>query len=146
MPRPCSVDLRERVLRAYEAGEGSQHVLAARFGVSIGAICGWVAAARDEGRRGPRPHGGGRRALNGADPQVLAALVAEQNDATSVWPAFGRTLAQYGARLAERLGVRPSSAAVCRALARLGLPRKKDPARLGAGAQGRCSSQDRLAR
>lgn len=137
MARPYSTDLRERVLRAHEAGEGSQHVLAVRFSVSVGAVCGWLAAARDEGRRGPRLHGGGRRALNGADPQVLAALVAEQNDAT---------LAQYGARLAERTGVRSSSAAVCRALARLGLGRKKDPARLGAGARGRCGSQDRLAR
>ena len=137
MPRPYSVDLRERVLRAHEAGEGSQHVLAARFGVSVGAVCGWLAAARDGGRREPRPHSGGRRALNGADPQVLAVLVAEQNDAT---------LAQYSARLAERTGVRPSAAAVCRALARLGLPRKKDPARLGAGARGRRGSPGCLAR
>jgi putative transposase len=73
MPRPYSVDLRERVLRAHEAGEDSQRVLAARFGVSVGAVCTWLAAARSEGRRGPRPHGGGRRALGGADPRVLAA-------------------------------------------------------------------------
>ena len=118
MPRPYSVDLRERVLRAHEAREGSQRVLAARFGVSVGAVCTWLAAARSEGRRGPRPHGGGRRALGGADPRLLAALVDEQGDAT---------LAQYAARLAERAGGgrRPSPAAVCRALARLGLPRKK---------------------
>ena len=117
MPGPYSADLRERVLRAREAGQGSQRVLAARFGVSVGAVCGWLAAARDEGRRGPRSRGGGRRALGGADPRVLAALVDEQGDAT---------LAQYGARLAERTGGQcPSPAAVCRALARLGLPRKK---------------------
>ena len=118
MPRPYSVDLRERVLRAHEAREGSQRVLAARFGVSVGAVCNWLAAARSEGRRGPRPRGGGRRALGGADPRLLAALVDEQGDAT---------LAQYAARLAERAGGgrRPSPAAVCRALARLGLPRKK---------------------
>jgi transposase len=54
MPRPYSVDLRERVLRAHEAGEGSQRVLAARFGVSVGAVCGWLAALHGEGRRGPR--------------------------------------------------------------------------------------------
>lgn len=120
MARVYSTDLRERVLRAHDAGEGSQRVLAARFGVSVGAVCGWLRAARDEGRRGPRPRRGGRRALNGADPQALAELVAEQNDAT---------LAQYGARLAERTGVRASAAALCRALARLGLRRKKDAAR-----------------
>ena len=46
MARPWSVDLRERVLRAHEAGEGSQRVLAKRFGVSVGAVCGWLAVAR----------------------------------------------------------------------------------------------------
>jgi transposase len=116
MPRPYSVDLRERVLRAHEAGEGSQRVLAKRFGVSVGAVCGWLAAAR-EGRRGPRAHGGGRRALGGANPQVLAGLVAERGDLY---------LSEYARRLAERTG-RPllSAAAICRALARLGWPRKK---------------------
>jgi len=119
MPRPYSMDLRERVLRAHEAGEGSQRVLAVRFGVSVGAVCSWLAAARDEGRRAPRPHGGGRRALGGADPQVLAALVAEQSDLY---------LTEYARRFAEHTGTPPlSAAAMCRALARLGWRRKKRP-------------------
>src|SRR5690349_15235950 len=117
MARPYSVDLRERVLQAHETGEGSQRVLAARFAVSVGTVCGWLGIARREGRHGPRAHGGGRRPLGGADPQVLAGLVAAQTDAT---------LAQYGTRLAERTGVRPSEAAICQALTRLGLSRKKD--------------------
>ena len=125
MARPYSVDLRERVLQAHETGEGSQRVLAARCAVSVGPVCGWLGIARRDGRRGPRAHGGGRRPLGGADPQVLAGLVAEQNDAT---------LAQYGTRLAERTGVRLSEAAICRALTRLGLSRKKDRACLGANA------------
>jgi transposase len=137
MARPYSVDLRERVLRAHEVGEGSQRVLAERFAVSVGTVCGWVGLARREGRRGPRAHGGGRRLLGGADPQVLAGLVAEQNDAT---------LAQYRARLAERTGVGVSEAAVCRTLTRLGLSRKKDLARLGADPPRRRGSQGRLAR
>ena len=112
MPRPYSTDLRERVLRAHEAGEGSQRVLAARFGVSVGAVCGWLVAVRDEGRRGPHPHGGGRRALGGANPQALAALVAEQDDLY---------LTEYARRFAECTGTPLlSAAAVCRALARLG--------------------------
>jgi transposase len=117
MPRPYSLDLRERVLRAHEAGEGSQRVLAKRFGISVGAVCGWLTTARNEGRRGPRPRGGGRRALGGADPRVLSALVAERGD---LYPA------EYARRLAERTGTAPlSAAAVCRALTRLGLRRKK---------------------
>src|SRR3954454_24446789 len=128
MARPYSVDLRERVLRAHEAGAGSHRVLAERFAGSVGTVCGWLGLARREGRRGPRTHAGGRRPLGGTDPQVLAGLVAEQNDATR---------AQYRTRLAERTGVRVSEAAVCRALTRLGLPRKKDLARLGADASRR---------
>ena len=77
MPRPYSLDLRGRVLWARAAGEGNQRVLAKRFGVSVGAVCGWLTVARGEGRRGPRPHGGGRCTLGGADPQLLSALVAE---------------------------------------------------------------------
>lgn len=68
---------------------------------------------------------------------VYIGLVAEQNDAT---------LAQYRARLAERTGVRVSEAAVCRALTRLGLARKKDLACLGADAPRRRSRAGRLAR
>jgi transposase len=123
MGRPYSVDLRERVLQAHEGGEGSQRVLAERFAVSVGTVCGWLGLARREGRRVPRAHGKGRRPLGGADPQVLIGLVAEQNDAT---------LAQYRTRLAERTGVQVSAAAICRALTRLGLSRKKDLARLRA--------------
>jgi transposase len=137
MARPYSVDLRERVLQAHEASEGSQRVLAERFAVSVGTVCGWLGLARCEGRRSPPAHAGGRRPLGGADPQVLTELVAEQNDAT---------LAQYRTRLAERTGVGVSEAAVCRALTRLGLSRKKDLARLGADTPRRRGCAGGLAR
>ena len=137
MARPYSVDLRERVLQAHEAGAGSQRVLAQRFAVSVGTVCGWLGLVRREGRRSPRAHRRGRRALGGADPQVLVGLVAEQNDAT---------LAQYRARLAERTGIWVSEAAICRALTRLGLSRKKDPARFGADAPRRGGRAGGLAR
>ena len=65
MPRACSADLRERVLRAHEGGEGSQRKLAVRFCISVGTVCGWLGLARREERRVPRAHGGGRRALGG---------------------------------------------------------------------------------
>ena len=46
-----SVDLRERVLASHERREGSQRVLAERFGVSLGTVNGWLRQAREEGRR-----------------------------------------------------------------------------------------------
>jgi len=54
MARPYSVDLRERVLQAHEASEGSQRGLAERFAVSVGTVCGWLGLARCEGRRSLR--------------------------------------------------------------------------------------------
>jgi transposase len=112
-----SVDLRERVLRAHERSEGSQRVPAERFGVGLGTVNGWLRLAREEGRRAPLPSRGGPKPLGGADPALLAGLVAERNDAT---------LAEYAAMLAERTAGRRFSASVlCRALARLGLARKK---------------------
>lgn len=127
MGRAYSADLRERVLRAHERGEGSQRVLAERFGVATGTVGLWLAAARDEGRRGPKPHGGGRKALGGADPMVLAALVGEANDLS---------LAAYAARRAERAGVRPRCAAPWHGWDCVA---KKGPARERAGAQRRRS-------
>lgn len=115
MPRPFSVDLRERVLRAHARGEGGCAALARRFGVGASTVSDWLVQARDEGRRAPKPMGHGRVLLGGAE-DVLRTLVAEQNDAT---------LAEYAERLARRTGQRRSPSAICRALQRLGLPRKK---------------------
>jgi transposase len=116
MPRPYSVDLRERVVVACERGGGSLAAVARRFAVSASTVRGWGRLARVEGRRAPRRMGGHRKPLGGADPAVLAAVVAERRDAT---------LAEYADALAARLGRRFSLAAVCRALQRAGLPRKK---------------------
>ena len=112
-----SVDLRERVLAAHERREGSQRVLAERFGVAVGTVSGWLRQAR-EGRRAPLRRRGGPVALGGAGPEVLSALVAERP---------GATLAEYAAMLAERVGRRFSPAVLCRALRRAGLRRKKRP-------------------
>ena len=115
MPRAYSGDLRERVLAAYEAGDGSQAAVARRFRVGERTLSGWLKAAREEGRRAPRPRRGGRPPVGG-EREALAALVAERNDAT---------LAEYADLLAERAGVRRSPSALCRALKALGLVRKK---------------------
>jgi transposase len=132
MSRALSTDLRERVLAAHERREGSQRVLAERFGIAVGTVNGWLQQAR-EGRRAPR-QGGRRRPLGGADPQVLAAMVAERPDAT---------LAEYAGMLAARVGQRFSLAALCRALRRAGLRRKKDAPRKRAGApRHRCRAGD----
>ncbi len=117
MPRAYSTDPRERVLAAHEAGEGSQAAIAGRYRIGERTLSGWLKAAREEGRRGPKPGARGREPLGGGGA-VLAELVAERDDAT---------LAEYADRLAERAGLRRSPAALCRAgaqAARLG-PKEK---------------------
>lgn len=119
-----SVDLRERVLAAQERREGSQRVLAERFSVSLGTVNAWLRLAQS-GQRAARKGGGGHPMLGGIDPAVLRDLVAAQNDAT---------LFQYVEGLAERTGGRRfHTSTLSRALQRLDLPRKKDPARHRAG-------------
>src|SRR5688572_6264642 len=110
MPRPYSVDLRERVLLACERGEDSCAAVARRFRVAISTPHLWRKQARDEGRRAPRRMGRGPTPLGGG-LEALGALAAEHNDAT---------LAEYADMLAERTGHRPSLPVVCRALKRLG--------------------------
>jgi transposase len=97
-----SVDLRERVLAAHERREGSQRVLAERFGVAVGTVNRWLRQAH-AGRRVPLRPRGGRAALAGAGREDLAVM------------------------LAERVGRRFSPAVLCRALRCAGLRRKKKP-------------------
>src|SRR5689334_14487299 len=115
MPRAYSTDLRERVLAAYEAGEGRQSEVARLYRIGERTLSGWLRTAREEGRRSPKPRRGGTRPVGG-EAATLAALVAERNDAT---------LAEYADLLAGRAGVRRSPSALCRALKALGLVRKK---------------------
>ena len=117
MPLPYSADLRERVLLAYEHGEGTAAVLARRFRLALNTVKNWVRAAEREGRRVAKPLGHGPEPrLGAAAREVLCRLVAADNHAT---------LAEYGARLAGQTGVRVSRPVLCVTLKRLGLARKK---------------------
>jgi transposase len=117
MPRPYSTDLRQRALRACECGRLSRARLAALFGVGETTLYRWQQQARTEGRREAKPPAGGPAPrLDGKALDVLRTLVAEAN---------ALTLAEYGARLAERAGVKVSGPTLCRGLRKLGLVRKK---------------------
>lgn len=81
MPRPCSMDLRERLVAAVEAGE-SRRSAARRFGVSAASAVKWVARSRAEGRPLPRRMGGYRRPALAAERDWLLARLAEKPDLT----------------------------------------------------------------
>jgi transposase len=55
MPRAFSIDLRERVIAAVEAGASCRHA-AERFGVGVATAIRWHARFRQEGEVGASPH------------------------------------------------------------------------------------------
>jgi transposase len=110
-----SIDLRRRVVATYDAREGTQEQIAARFAVSTSWVRKILRQRRATGSIEPRPHGGGYApAFDTAAAARLRQAVRDDSDAT---------LEELG-RLA---GVACSPSAVYRALDRLGITRKKSP-------------------
>ena len=113
------MDLRRRVIGACDGGKGTKEV-AATFGVSPAWVRRLKQHRRERGDIVPRSGGGSRGRK--IDRDRLAALVAEQPDATLV-------------ELRDRLGVACTPWAVGKALRGLGLTYKKSrsapPSRTG---------------
>jgi transposase len=59
MPNPYPIALRERAVRAYEAGTETYAEVAARFSIHLNTVVRWVQRARDRGTVLPAPRGGG---------------------------------------------------------------------------------------
>ncbi|MFO0950595.1 MAG: IS630 transposase-related protein [Isosphaeraceae bacterium] len=108
-----SMDLRERVVAACDARDGTREQIAARFSVSVSWVRGLLKRRRETGSIAPRPRGGGRApAFDAAAAERLREAVRADGDATL-------------AELAEAAGVACAPSAVHRALSRLGVTRKK---------------------
>ena len=118
-----STDLRVRVVAACDAGDSTREQIAARFSVSVSWIRDLLKRRRETGSIAPRPGGGGRApAFDGQAAGRLRQAVRDDDDATLV-------------ELARAAGVACCASAVHRALARLGVTRKKSrggrPSRTG---------------
>ena len=76
MPKPYSLDLRERVLEAVAAG-ATRREAAARFHVGMDTITRWRALERQRGDARPKPSGGDRRSarIEAERDTVLSLLV-----------------------------------------------------------------------
>ncbi len=108
-----SIDLRERVVAACDAGDATREQIAVRFSVSVAWIRKLIRQRRETGSIDPKPHGGGHaRAFDDQAARRLREAVRADDDA----PLEELNLAVGGACC-------PS--AVHRALARLGITRKK---------------------
>jgi transposase len=115
MPAPMSRDLRERIVRAVEAGS-SMRAAAARFAVSPSSAIKLMARVRATGSVAPARYGGHRRPVLAPHEGVLRALVAAQPDIT---------LREIQAELGRRCGVSVCLATIHVRLRRLGLRHKK---------------------
>src|SRR3954453_22960327 len=111
--QPLSNDLRSRILNAVDNREGSRRKLAVRFKVNTSTITKLLRLRRETGSLAPRPHGGGVEPTLDHDAlERLRKLVQEVPDATLE-------------ALKQRMGISGSRMIICRALQKLGLPRKK---------------------
>jgi transposase len=83
MPSPISTDLRQRVIDAYRAGEGSYAEISRRFVVGWASVNRWLRLVREQGSVVPKAHGGGRAALiPDARLDEFKSLVGRHADAT----------------------------------------------------------------
>jgi transposase len=81
--KALSQDLRERIVSAYEAGEGSYSVLAARFAVSPTGVGQLVRQKRDLGTLETQVHRCGRKpAVSGKKEVELRKHLKQHPDAT----------------------------------------------------------------
>lgn len=116
--RAYSLDLRERVVAAYEKGEQTIAEIAAQFSVGQTFLKKMRRQKRETGKleRLP-PRAGAKKVLSDKHRRFLAKQIKEQPDAT---------LGELQDGLQSRQKVLVSAATVSRELRQLGLPRKKN--------------------
>ena len=123
MPAPYSIDLRQRVINAYEAQEGSQRQIAQRFQVSHSFVKRLIYRYRETGTIEPKSHGGGAIAIiKKSELKQIEQLVNEQPDAL---------LRELCERWEIKKGVKVSISTMHRKLVKLRLTTKKNSIRQG---------------
>lgn len=112
-----SIDLRQKIVEAYNNQEGSQRQLAKRFRVSLSFVHSLLQRYHQVGTVEPKAHGGGNPPkLSPGQIKVVEQLVAEDNDAT---------LKELCLLLQQRTEVKVSRATMGRIVLSLKLTRKK---------------------
>jgi transposase len=112
-----SLDLRHRVVHAYEQGQGPIPEIATRFGVGTAFIKKMLRQWRATGDLAPLAHGGGKPPrLTQRQRQLLKRRVRQQSDIS---------LAELQSLLDEQEKVQVHVSTISRALSGLGLPLKK---------------------
>jgi transposase len=113
-----SLDLRERVIAAVDAGEISRRSVAHLFGISYVWIKKLLRQRHLRGDIAPLPHGGGQKPL--LDEETLERLRQEVTGKSDA------TLKELQKKIRGANGRRVSTSTISRALKKLGLSRKKE--------------------
>jgi transposase len=112
-----SADLRQKIVAAYENGAGTPDEIADLFSIARRSVDSYLKLHRTGASLQPKPHGGGVAfSLTEKHLTVLQERIAEKNDLT---------LDELVAYLKGKENITVHRSTVCRALQRLGLPRKK---------------------
>jgi transposase len=112
-----SLDLRERVVAAYERGKGSIAEVAEQFNVGQTFVKKMLRQKRQRGSVAPLAHGGGRQpSLSDKEHRLLRQKVKEQPDVS---------LAELQAHLESKAQVTVSRPTIHRSLRASDLTRKK---------------------
>ena len=116
--RAYSLDLRQKVVAAVERGDSTIEEVAATFGVGLTFVKKMLRQHRETGDLHPRPHGGGHTPLlTDKHLKMLRAEVKRRPD---------KNVTALAEHVRQQAGVQVSRPTISRALARLGLSRKKN--------------------
>jgi transposase len=111
--KTISLDLRERILAAYDGGDGTREEVGRRFRVSTGMVKKLLQQRRHTGEIGPRHYRSGRKPrILGCHRESLRGLLADKPDMTL-------------AELRSALAIECSLPAIHYVLAAMGLTYKK---------------------
>lgn len=117
--RPYALDLRTRIVDAYDNKEGSVRDLAERFAVAPNTVQNYLSLRRKTGSLEPLPSGGG-----GAEPLINEQGLQEVRRLVSEFPDASETELARAFEVRQRVMV--SRATIGRARRRLGMTRKKN--------------------
>ena len=117
MAAAYSIDLRKKILSAWEGKEDSQRGLAERFKVSFSFIKNLLRQHKETGEIIPKKQGGDHRSkLKEEEQELLKKIVEEKNDIY---------LREIQSIIQEKTGIDVSLSSLCRTLQKLELRRKK---------------------
>ena len=118
-----SLDLRERIIRAYDKGDGTRDEIAQRFDVSLGMVKKLLQQRRTTGCIKPRHHLAGRKKLIVAEhriairqhlkrkPDLTLAELREHLGLNCTLPAIHYVLVDMGLTYKKRRSAPPSKTA-----------------------------------